>query len=83
MKINEREELENEINILKFERDTLHKNYVNARQDTVVEVLNLLLDEPYCIYIADEIIFEIATDIYGLKVKNGRITKQLGVEVEE
>lgn len=75
MYISERKELENQINILKFERDTLHKNYVNARQDTVVEVLNLLLDEPYCIYIADEIIFEIATDIYKLKVENGRVVK--------
>lgn len=75
MKINERKELENEIDILKFERDTLHKNYVNARQDTVVELLNLLLDEPYSIYIDDKIVFEIATDIYRLKVENGRITK--------
>ena len=82
MKINERKELENQINILKFERDTLHTNYINARQDTAVELLNIFLDEPYCIYIDDKIVFEIATDIYGLKVKNGRITKQFGVEVE-
>ena len=75
MKINERKELENQINILKFERDTLHKNYVNARQDTIVELLNLLLDEPYWIYIDDKIVFEIATDIYKLKVVNGRVTK--------
>ena len=51
MKSNERKELENQINILKFERDALHKNYINARQDATVELLNLLLDEPYCIYI--------------------------------
>ena len=53
-----------QINILKFERDNLHKNYINARQDTAVELLNLLLDEPYCIYIDDKIVFEIATEIY-------------------
>jgi hypothetical protein len=82
MKINDRKELENQINILKFERDTLHTNYINARQDTAVELLNLFLDEPYCIYIDDKIVFEIATDIYGLKVKNGRITKQFGAEGE-
>lgn len=75
MKINEKKELENQINILKYERDTLHKNYVNARQDAAVELLNLLLDEPYCIYIDDKIVFEIATDIYGLKVENGRVRK--------
>lgn len=75
MYISERKELENQINILKFERDTLHKNYVNARQDTAVELLNLLLDEPYNIYIDDKIVFEIATDIYKLKVENGRVVK--------
>lgn len=82
MKINERKELENQINILKFERDTLHTNYINARQDTAVELLNLFLDEPYYIYIDDKIVFEIATEIYGLKVENGRIAKRYGVEVE-
>ena len=80
MNISERKELENQINILKFERDTLHNNYINARQDTVVELLNLLLDEPYSIYIDDKIVFEIATDIYRLKVENGRITKKYGGE---
>lgn len=70
-----RKELENQINILKFERDTLHKNYVNAREDTVIELLNLLLDEPWNIYIDDKIVFAIATEVYGLKVENGRVAK--------
>ena len=70
-----RKELENQINILKFERDTLHTNYINARQDTAVELLNLLLDEPWNIYIDDKIVFAIATEIYKLKVVNGRVAK--------
>ncbi|MBR2070413.1 MAG: hypothetical protein IJ981_03200 [Clostridia bacterium] len=73
MKTNEKKELENQINILKFERDSLHRNYINARQDAVAELLNLLLDEPYSFYIDDKIVFEIAAEIYGLQIKNGRV----------
>lgn len=83
MKTSERKELENQIKILEYERDTLHKNYVNARRDIAVELLNLLLDEPWNIYIDEKIVFEIAADIYGLKVENGRIKKQFGVEIKE
>lgn len=66
-------ELEKEIEVLTFERDALHKNYVNARQDTARELLNLLLDEPWNIYIAEDIVYEIARDVYKLKVEKGRI----------
>lgn len=70
-----RKELENQINILKFDNHILYKNFINARQDTAVKLLNLLLDEPYCIYIDDKIVFEIATEICKLKVVNGRVAK--------
>ncbi len=47
-----------------------------VRKETAVEVLNLLLDEPYSIYIDAEIVYEIAQDVYKLKVENGRIRRE-------
>lgn len=43
------------------------------KQEGIKEVLNLLLTEPWSIYIDEEIVFEIATDIYKLTVENGKI----------
>lgn len=43
------------------------------KKEGIKEVLNLLLTEPWCIYIDEEIVFEIARDIYKLTVENGKI----------
>lgn len=74
MRASEKARILQENQILRKERDTLHKNYVNARQDTARELLNILLEEPYSAYIDCEIVYEIAKDIYGLKVINGRVS---------
>lgn len=71
--MNKTKELEKEIEQLKAERRLLNQSYLSCRNETAREVLNLLLDEPWSIYIDEEIVFEIARDIYKLTVENGRV----------
>lgn len=75
MKQDEKKELLRRIEILEWERNALHKNYVNARKDTACELLNILLDEPYSAYIDSATVYEIARVVYGLKVEKGRVKK--------
>lgn len=76
MKVSEKiKELESMLEILKYERKQLHQSYIEARNRTAAEVLNILLDEPqYRIYVPDEIVYEIAENIYDLDIIDRRVS---------
>ena len=75
MKVSEKiKELEQMLEILKYERKQLHQSYIEARNRTAAEVLNILLDEPYSIYVPGEIVYEIAEKIYDLNIIDGRVS---------
>lgn len=44
MKQNEKQELETQIQVLKYERNELHKSYVGAVKNTATEIYKMLME---------------------------------------
>lgn len=60
MKIDEKKEMQTEIDRLRFERDGLFQSYVNARKQTAKEFAQILLSDEYIAYNDEAIVKEVA-----------------------
>lgn len=67
MKIDERKQMQAEIDRLRFERDVLFKSYVNARKQTAKEFAQILLSDEFIAYNDEAIVKEVAK-IFGVEV---------------
>lgn len=60
MKIDEKKEMQAEIDRLRYERDELFKSYTNARKQTAKEFAQILLSDEYIAYNDEAIVKEVA-----------------------
>lgn len=67
MKIDERKQMQDEIDCLRYECNVLFQSYVNARKQTAKEFAQILLSDEFIAYNDEAIVKEVAK-IFGVEV---------------